>query len=124
MSNIYLLYGRQDRFKLENHVSIEPAYCCAEVFWVNTSVPLSEKIRMRFFAISFIFAAQFVSLAHCQERKSSAVSAAIFIAQKPLVGQAVPESSDAENIPAPVDYGYAWDQFNHRRMLLWSCRRI
>lgn len=27
-------------------------------------------------------------------------------------------------LPEPVDYEYAWDEFNHRGRVIWTCRGI
>ena len=67
---------------------------------------------MKFLLIASFIAIQFLPGAYCQD--------------KPKLND--PQSSSttrkSAELPAAVNYDYAWDAFNHRGRLIWACRGV
>ena len=66
--------------------------------------------EMRSWFVVLVFATQFVSSAYGQEKTKPAAPDAASLPKTPVT------SSD------PVNYDYAWDQFDHRGKMIWDCR--
>lgn len=66
--------------------------------------------EMRLWFVVLVFATQFVSTAYGQEKSQPAATEAASLPKIPVA------PSD------PVDYDYAWDQFDHRGRMIWDCR--
>jgi hypothetical protein len=67
---------------------------------------------MKFVLVALLIAAQFASDAYGQDKPKSNDSRASTTAQK------------STELPEPVDFDYAWDEFNHRGRMIWACRGV
>ena len=67
---------------------------------------------MKFMLAALLFAAQPWSTACGQDKPKRNDADGSPIAQK------------ATESPRPVDYDYAWDEFNHRGRMIWACRGV
>jgi len=67
---------------------------------------------MRLVLIALLIAAQFASTAYGQDKPKADDS------------HASPADQKSTALAEPVDYDYAWDEFNHRGRMIWACRGV
>lgn len=67
---------------------------------------------MKFALAALLISTQFASAGYAQEKPKSDESDTSSTTVK------------SATLPEPVDYDYAWDEFNHRGRMIWTCRGI
>jgi hypothetical protein len=67
---------------------------------------------MKFVLAALLISTQFASAAYGQDKP------------KPDNLDRSSTALKSATLPEPVDYDYAWDEFNHRGRLIWTCRGI
>jgi hypothetical protein len=71
---------------------------------------------MKIIAFSLFIAMQLLPVAYSQDKLQDTPDQAM--------ARPEPTIDTPSNIPAPIDYDYAWDQFAHRSALMWECRGV
>jgi len=72
--------------------------------------------NMKIIAFSLFIAMQLLPVAYSQDKLQDTPDQAM--------ARPEPTIDTQSNIPAPIDYDYAWDQFAHRSALMWECRGV
>jgi hypothetical protein len=84
----------------------------SQVFSVCLIKPGRNGEQVKFLMIALLFMTQFASKAYCQESKFANGSFT------------PPTTARLAQLPPPVDYEFAWDEFAHLGEIIWACRGV
>jgi hypothetical protein len=67
---------------------------------------------MKILLVALLISAQFITAAYCEDKLALGTSNVVSVAKKP------------SELPAPIDFDFAWDGFDHRGRTIWACRGV